>query len=113
MPPSARRRRRSSAVTRSRRPTATRPSTACSCSYTQNGALARCSTGLIDASRKGAYAVYSLPETAAGSLAQHRRSSTRSPLSDVEAAARLAQEHMLDVARRYATVPEHDADGAA
>ena len=26
--------------------------------------------------------------------------------------ARLAQEHMLDVARRY-TVAEHDADGAA
>ena len=34
-------------------------------SYTKNGALRSLMDGLIDASRKGAYAVYSLPETAA------------------------------------------------
>ena len=34
-------------------------------SYTKNGALRALMDGLIDASRKGAYAVYSLPETAA------------------------------------------------
>jgi DNA-binding GntR family transcriptional regulator len=58
--------------------------------------------GLIDASRKHAYAVYSLPETAASSLEQHRVIIDALAESDVERAARLAQEHMLDVARRYA-----------
>ena len=37
------------------------------CSYTKNHALRTLVDGLIDASRKGAYAVYSLPDTAAGS----------------------------------------------
>ena len=46
-------------------------------SYTKNGALLVLIGGLIDASRKGAYAVYSLPETAARSLDQHRRDRRR------------------------------------
>lgn len=75
-------------------------------SYTQNGALRALMEGLIDASRKGACAVYSLPETAAGSLEQHRRIVEALAASDVEGAARLAQEHMLDVARRYSTVSQ-------
>jgi DNA-binding GntR family transcriptional regulator len=66
--------------------------------------------GLIDASRKGAYAVYSLPEQAALSLQQHQLVVDALASSDVESAARLAQEHMLDVARRYSSVShEHEA----
>ena len=75
-------------------------------SYTQNAALRSLMQGLIDASRKGAYAVYSLPETAATSLEQHRRIVDALAASDVEGAARLAQEHMLDVARRYSTASQ-------
>jgi len=62
--------------------------------------------GLIDASRKGAYAVYSLPDTASSSLEQHRRIVEALAASDVAGAARLAQEHMLDVARRYSAAPQ-------
>ena len=75
-------------------------------SYTQNTALRSLLEGLVDASRTSAYAVYSLPETAACSLAQHREIVEALAASDVERAARLAQEHMLDVARRYSTAPE-------
>jgi GntR family transcriptional repressor for pyruvate dehydrogenase complex len=75
-------------------------------SYTQNGALRTLMQGLIDASRKSAYAVYSLPETAAGSLEQHRLIVDALAASDVEKAAQLAQEHMLDVARRYTTASQ-------
>ena len=50
-------------------------------------------------------AVYSLPETAASSLEQHGRIVEALAASDVEGAARLAQEHMLDVARRYSAAP--------
>jgi DNA-binding GntR family transcriptional regulator len=78
-------------------------------SYTQNGALRALLEGLIDASRKGAYAVYSLPETAAGSLEQHRLIVEALAASDVEKAAQLAQEHMLDVARRYAVASQESA----
>lgn len=81
------------------------------CSYTQNAALRSLMQGLIDASRKGAYAVYSLPETAASSLEQHARIIEALAASDVEGAARLAQEHMLDVARRYST-PSPSEDGS-
>jgi GntR family transcriptional repressor for pyruvate dehydrogenase complex len=73
-------------------------------SYTKNGALRTLMDGLVDASRKGAYAVYSLPEQAAQSLEQHRRIVEALAASDAESAARLAQEHMLDVARRYSAV---------
>jgi GntR family transcriptional repressor for pyruvate dehydrogenase complex len=79
-------------------------------SYTQNGALRALMQGLIDASRKGAYAAYSLPETAARSLEQHRLIVDALAASDVESAARLAQEHMLDVARRYSTASQGSDD---
>jgi DNA-binding GntR family transcriptional regulator len=78
-------------------------------SYTQNSALRALMQGLIDASRKSAYAVYSLPETAAVSLEQHRLIVEALAESDVDKAARLAQEHMLDVARRYATASQEVA----
>lgn len=81
-------------------------------SYTQNATLRSLVEGLIDASRKGAYAVYSLPETAASSLEQHARIVDALAASDVEGAARLAQEHMLDVARRYTTVSQRPEDGS-
>jgi DNA-binding GntR family transcriptional regulator len=81
-------------------------------SYTQNGALRTLMEGLIDASRKGAYAVYSLPEQAALSLGQHHRIVEALAASDVESAARLAQEHMLDVARRYSSVA-HSSENRA
>jgi GntR family transcriptional regulator, transcriptional repressor for pyruvate dehydrogenase complex len=81
-------------------------------SYTQNGALRTLMEGLIDASRKGAYAVYSLPEQAALSLEQHHRIVEALSASDVESASRLAQEHMLDVARRYSSVSQGPGDRA-
>jgi len=71
-------------------------------SYTQNETMRALLQGLIDASRKSAYAVYSLPETAASSLEQHRLIVEALAAADVDRAAQLAQEHMLDVARRYA-----------
>ena len=80
--------------------------------YTQNRALRTLMDGLVDASRKGAYAVYSLPEQAELSLRQHRSIVDALAASDVESAARLAQEHMLDVARRYSSVsPSSAPDG--
>jgi GntR family transcriptional repressor for pyruvate dehydrogenase complex len=70
-------------------------------SYTQNEALRALMDGLIDASRASAYAVYSLPEAAAASVEQHRLIVEALAASDVERAAKLAEEHMLEVARRY------------
>jgi GntR family transcriptional repressor for pyruvate dehydrogenase complex len=70
-------------------------------SYTKNGALQSLMDGLIDASRKGAFAAYSLPETAAASIEQHELIVAALAQSDVVAAAELAEQHMLDVARRY------------
>jgi GntR family transcriptional regulator, transcriptional repressor for pyruvate dehydrogenase complex len=81
-------------------------------SYTQNAALRTLMEGLVDASRKGAYAVYSLPEQAALSLGQHRLIVEALAASDVESAAHLAQEHMLDVARRYSSVSNDRTDAA-
>ena len=81
-------------------------------SATKNRALRALMEGLIDASRKGAYAVYSLPEQAALSLDQHRLIVDALAASDVDSAAQLAQAHMLDVARRYSSV-SHDGDQAA
>lgn len=75
-------------------------------SYTKNGALRTLMEGLITASRKGAYAVYSLPEQAALSLEQHHLIVDALAASNVESAARLAEEHMLDVARRYSTASQ-------
>jgi len=79
--------------------------------YTQNTALRTLMQGLIDASRKGAYAVYGLPETAVRSLQQHRLIVEALAASDVDNAARLAQEHMLGVARRYSSVSPGPEDG--
>lgn len=78
-------------------------------SYTQNQAMRALLEGLIEASSASAYAVYSLPETAASSLEQHRAIVDALAASDVERAARLAQEHMLDVARRYAAASDEGA----
>lgn len=79
-------------------------------SYTKNSALRALMDGLIDASRKGAYAAYSLPETARGSLDQHALIVDALAVSDVAGAARLAKEHMLDVARRYAAAQRESED---
>ncbi len=72
------------------------------CSHTQNSALRAFMDGLVEASHKGALAAYSLPETARGSLEQHRAIVDALAGSNVDEAARLAQAHMIDVARRYA-----------
>jgi GntR family transcriptional regulator, transcriptional repressor for pyruvate dehydrogenase complex len=72
-------------------------------SYTGNSALRVLIDGLVDASRKPAYAVYSLPETARRSLEQHRRIIEALAASDVLLAAEYAREHMIDAARQYAT----------
>ncbi|MFN8222083.1 MAG: GntR family transcriptional regulator [Gaiellales bacterium] len=76
------------------------------CSYTKNTALRSLMDGLIEASRKGAYAVFSLPATAAGSIEQHQAIVDALAVSDVVDAARLAREHMIEVARRYAATQE-------
>jgi DNA-binding FadR family transcriptional regulator len=81
-------------------------------SYSQNAALRSLMEGLVDASRKGAYAVYSLPDQAALSLEQHHLIVEALAASDVDNAARLAQEHMHDVARRYSTVKQSAGNGA-
>ena len=81
-------------------------------SYSKNGALLALMDGLIDSSRKAAYAAYSLPETAADSLAQHGLIVDALAVSDVAGAARLAQEHMIDVARRYAATQHEPKDEA-
>lgn len=82
------------------------------CSYTKNGALHALIDGLVDASRKGAYAVYSLPEAAHLSLVQHQLIVDALAASDVAGAAGLAHDHMIDVARRYAARPQ-ESGGAA
>jgi GntR family transcriptional repressor for pyruvate dehydrogenase complex len=71
-------------------------------SYTKNGALKVLIDGLVDASRKAAYAVYSLPETARRSLDQHRQIVDALAASDVPRASESARDHMIDVARQYA-----------
>lgn len=71
-------------------------------SYTQNAALRILLDGLVENSRRGALAVYSLPETAHRSLAQHREIVTALATSDVARAGELSREHMIDAARRYA-----------
>ena len=82
------------------------------CAYTKNGALRSLMDGLIDGSRKGAYAAYSLPETAADSIAQHQLIVDALAAGDVAGAARLAREHMIAVARRY-TTEQQKAEGDA
>jgi GntR family transcriptional repressor for pyruvate dehydrogenase complex len=72
------------------------------CSYTQNGTLRVLTDGLIDGSRKGALAVYSLPEAARRSLDQHTSVVEALAAGDAPRAAELAQAHMVDAARRYA-----------
>jgi DNA-binding FadR family transcriptional regulator len=72
-------------------------------SYTKNTALRVLIDGLVDASRRAAYAVYSLPETARRSLEQHRRIVEALAASDVPLASERAREHMIDAARQYAT----------
>lgn len=81
-------------------------------SYTQNGALKALMEGLVGASRKGAYAAYSLPDTAHRSLEQHGLIVDALAVSDVVGAAQFAQEHMLDVARRYAATQHESKDGS-
>ena len=81
-------------------------------SYTKNGALRSLMDGLIDASRNGAYAAYSLPETARSSLEQHTLIVDALAASDVSGAARLAQDHMIDVARRYAATQRESESGS-
>jgi DNA-binding FadR family transcriptional regulator len=74
----------------------------CLSSYTGNGTLRALIEGLVDASRKAAYAVYSLPDAARRSLEQHQGIVDALESSDVERAAELARDHMIDAARQYA-----------
>ncbi len=78
-------------------------------SYTKNSALKVLIDGLVDASRKAAYAVYLLPETAQRSLEQHRRIVEALAASDVTLAAERARDHMIDAARQYATMQREQA----
>lgn len=78
-------------------------------SYTKNSALTLLIDGLVDASRKAAYAVYSLPETAQRSLEQHRGIVEALAASDVALAAERARDHMIDAARQYATTRHEEA----
>ena len=72
------------------------------CSYSQNGALRSLAEGLVDGSRRGALAVYSLPEAARRSLGQHLGIVDALVAGDTLRAAELARAHMVDAARRYA-----------
>ena len=81
-------------------------------SYTKNSALRVLIDGLVDASRKAAYAVYSLPETAQRSLDQHRRIVDALAASDVALAAERARDHMIDAARQYAATQREQAGDA-
>ncbi len=72
------------------------------CSYSQNVALRSLAEGLVETSRRGALAVYSLPEAARRSIAQHVGIVDALVAGDTGRAAELARTHMVDVARRYA-----------
>jgi len=72
------------------------------CSYSQNAALRSLAGGLVDGSRRGALAVYSLPEAARRSLGQHLGIVDALVVGDTVRAAELARAHMVDAARRYA-----------
>jgi len=72
------------------------------CSYSQNAALRSLGDGLVDASRRGALAVYSLPEAARRSIAQHVGVVDALIAGETVRAAELARAHMVDAARRYA-----------
>lgn len=72
------------------------------CSYTRNRTLLVLAEELVETSRKAALAVYSLADAARLSLEQHREIVARLAGGDVESAARLAQAHMVDSARRHA-----------
>jgi GntR family transcriptional repressor for pyruvate dehydrogenase complex len=72
------------------------------CSYSQNSALRSLAHGLVEGSRRGALAVYSLPEAARRSIAQHVGIVDALVASDTARAAELARAHMVDAARRYA-----------
>jgi GntR family transcriptional repressor for pyruvate dehydrogenase complex len=84
------------------------------CSYTHNGTLRSLAEGLIETSRQATLAVYSLPEASRRSLEQHHRIVHALAAGNPEAAARLAREHMVDAARRYAAgaVNEQAEEGA-
>lgn len=72
------------------------------CSYSQNAALRSLADGLVEASRRGALAVYTLPEAARRSIAQHVGIVDALVAGDTARAAELARAHMVDAARRYA-----------
>jgi GntR family transcriptional repressor for pyruvate dehydrogenase complex len=72
------------------------------CSYSQNSALRSLAHGLVEGSRRGALAVYSLPEAARRSIAQHVGIVDALVAGDTGRAAELARAHMVDAARRYA-----------
>ena len=72
------------------------------CSYSQNAALRSLGDGLVDGSRRGALAVYSLPEAARRSIAQHVGVVDALIAGETVRAAELARAHMVDAARRYA-----------
>jgi GntR family transcriptional repressor for pyruvate dehydrogenase complex len=78
-------------------------------SYTKNSALRVLLDGLVDASRKGAYAVYSLPEAAQRSLVQHQEIVDALAASDIARASDCARDHMIDAARQYATTRREQA----
>ena len=65
-------------------------------------ALRSLADGLVEGSRRGAPAVYSLPEAARRSIAQHVGVVDALVAGDTARAAELAGAHMVDAARRYA-----------
>jgi DNA-binding FadR family transcriptional regulator len=79
-------------------------------SCTKNGALQALIDGLVDASRKGAYALYSLPEAAHRSVVQHQSIVDALAASDVQGAAALAHDHLVDAGRRVAAMPPAPED---
>lgn len=81
------------------------------CSYTHNRALRSLADGLLENARRAAVAVYSLPDAASTSLAQHRAIIDALAAGDRILAAQLAREHMTAAARHALQSDAALADG--
>jgi GntR family transcriptional regulator, transcriptional repressor for pyruvate dehydrogenase complex len=81
------------------------------CSYTQNGALRVLAEGLIESSRHGALATYSLPVAAQRSIRQHFEIANALAAGDAARAAELARSHMVAAAGRDARGDESERGG--
>lgn len=77
-------------------------------SYSKNRALRSFLAELVDTSGPETLAIYSLPEVAERSLAQHQEIVDALSVSDVNRVAEIARLHLIDAAQQYsASIEEH------